>query len=429
MLASTQGGVVMKYCVAAFAILVGTILAGSSADARGPYGAINVGNWKGGAYTNDQTGAFSHCSAGTQYLSGIYFVVMIDDKAGWSLGFAHEKWTFTTGQAFPIALTFDGQAPFNVHGVPIADKLLRVPMPDSSSLIAQFRKAKGMTAYTQGHLFEFKLDQTAQLLPTLVNCVARMKQSGVAAAGDFSVAPPAPKPVAATATAPPGSTKPEKTGQQTGTGFVVSTNGHVVTNQHVVDGCIGDIQGNLTGEAAVTLRLVSSDEINDLALLQAPGSFKDVAIIKDKAIQSGDPVVAIGYPFHGLLTSDFTVTTGIVSSLSGIMNDTRFLQISAAVQPGNSGGPLLASSGEVVGVVAAKLNALKFVKATGNIPENINFAIKTGALRDFLDNSVVSYQTADSKTDVKTADIARRARAFTLLISCKAKAPAESARN
>lgn len=326
-------------------------------------------------------------------------------------------------EAFPIVLTFDGQAPFNVHGVPIADKLLRVPMPDSSSLIAQFRKAKGMTAYAQGTLFQFKLDQTAQLLPTLVNCVARMKKSGVAGAGDFSVAPPAPKPVAATAAAPLGSSKPERIGQQTGTGFVVSTKGHAVTNQHVVDGCVGDISGNLTGEAAVTLRLVSSDETNDLALLQAPGSFRDVAVIKDKAIQSGDPVVAIGYPFHGLLTSDFTVTTGIVSSLSGIMNDTRFLQISAAVQPGNSGGPLLAASGEVVGVVAAKLNALKFVKATGNIPENINFAIKTGALRDFLDNSVVSYQTADSKADVKTADIARRARAFTLLISCKAKAP------
>ena len=202
-----------------------------------------------------------------------------------------------------------------------------------------------------------------------------------------------------------------------------------MTNQHVVDGCVGDIPGNLTGEAPVKLRLVSSDETNDLALLQAPGSFKDVATIKDKAIQSGDNVVAIGYPFHGLLTSDFTVTTGIVSSLSGVLNDTRFLQISAAVQPGNSGGPLLASSGEVVGVVAAKLNALKFARATGNIPENINFAIKTGALRDFLDNSVVSYKTSDTKTELKTPDIARNARAFTLLISCKAKAKTESARN
>ena len=80
-----------------------------------------------------------------------------------------------------------------------------------------------------------------------------------------------------------------------------------------------------------------------------------------------------------------------------------------------------ASTGEVVGVVAAKLNALKFVKATGNIPENINFAIKTGALRDFLDNSVVPYQTVEMKTELKTTDIARNARGFTLLISCKAK--------
>lgn len=422
---------VMKSAIGAVAAAVCLIAAPSTSSARGPYGTINVGNWKGGAYTHDQSGAFTHCAAGAQYASGIYFAVTIDNKASWNLGFAHDGWKLATGQAFPIALTFDGQAAFNVHGVPLSDKLVQVPMPDNSALIAQFRKAKTMTAFTQGQLFQFKLDQTAQLLPTLANCVAKVKQFGVAAAGDFSVAFAAAKPaVAANAPAPSGTpAKPEKLASQSGTGFLVSTSGHLVTNQHVVDGCVGDIQGSLTGEAPVKLRLVSSDETNDLALLQAPGTFKEIAVIKDKAIHSGDSVVAIGYPFHGLLTSDFTVTTGIVSSLSGVLNDTRFLQISAAVQPGNSGGPLLASSGEVVGVVAAKLNALKFVKATGNIPENINFAIKTGALRDFLDNSVVSYQTSDSKTELKTPDIARNARAFTLLISCKAKVPAESAKN
>jgi S1-C subfamily serine protease len=108
--------------------------------------------------------------------------------------------------------------------------------------------------------------------------------------------------------------------------------------------------------------------------------------------------------------------------------DTRYLQISAAVQPGNSGGPLLDSGGEVVGMVAAKLNALKFARATGNIPENINFAIKTGMLRDFLDNSVVRYQTADSKNELKTSDVARNARAFTLLISCTATEQSASAK-
>jgi S1-C subfamily serine protease len=111
-------------------------------------------------------------------------------------------------------------------------------------------------------------------------------------------------------------------------------------------------------------------------------------------VHSGDPIVAIGFPFHGLLTSDFTVTTGIISSLAGLFNDTRFLQISAPVQPGNSGGPLLDNNGNTVGVVAEKLNALRVAKATGDIPENINFAIKTGALRDFLDNSVVPYRTS-----------------------------------
>jgi S1-C subfamily serine protease len=124
---------------------------------------------------------------------------------------------------------------------------------------------------------------------------------------------------------------------------------------------------------------------------------------------------------YSLLTSDFTVTTGIVSSLSGILNDTRYLQISAPIQPGNSGGPLLDTSGYVVGVVAEKLNALKFAKATGEIPENINFAIKTGALRDFLDNSAVPYQTAEPRTELKAADIASAARGYTMLISCAAK--------
>jgi len=418
----------MKRCVVVLAALLSMLAAVRSAEARGPYGTISVGNWKGGAFTNDQTGEFSHCGATAMYQNGIYFVVMIDGTPSWSLGFAHEGWTLSSGKAFPLQLTFDGQGPFNVHGIAITDKLLRVPMPDNSNLIAQFRKAKSMSAYAQGQLLQFNLDQTAQLLPTLANCVARVKQFGVANAGDFSV----PKPAARVAAAGPEpaaapEAKPGKLSDQSGTGFVVSASGHLVTNHHVIDGCVGDIQGNLTGEAPVKLRVVSSDETNDLALLQAPSPFKEVATIKEKAVHSGDSVVAIGFPYRGLLSSDFTVTTGIVSSLSGLLNDTRFLQISAAVQPGNSGGPLLSSTGEIVGVVAAKLNALKVARATGSIPENINFAIKTGALRDFLDNSVVPYQTAELKAELKTTDIARNARGFTLLISCKAK-QTESAR-
>jgi S1-C subfamily serine protease len=412
----------MRVAIHAVVVAVYLVLSATSSSARGPYGSITVGNWQGGAYTNDKNGAFTHCAAGTTYQSGIYFVVSIGENGSWRLGFAHESWRLTPGEAFPLALTFDGQPAFNIYGMPIGAQLVNVEMPTNSALITQFRKAKVMTAFAQGQLFQFNLNQTAQLLPSLLNCVVSVKKNGLANAGEFAVA--ATKPAASAPPAAPPSSAPPKQGKtiaQTGTGFVISSNGHVVTNHHVIDGC-GEITGNLSGEAPVKLRLVSSDETNDLALLQAPSPFKEVAVIRANSVQTGDGVVAIGYPYHGLLTSDFTVTTGIVSSLSGILNDTRYLQISAAVQPGNSGGPLLDFGGALVGVVAAKLDAIKIARATGNIPENINFAIKIGTLRDFLDNSVVLYRTTD-RPDMyrkETADIAKNARAFTLLISCTA---------
>src|ERR1700681_3845389 len=175
----------------AVAALLSSLIVMPTAQARGPYGSINVGNWKGGAYTNDQTGAFSHCVAGAGYDSGIYFMVLIDQSSTWSLGFQHPKWSFTNNQQFPIALTFDGQSPFYVQGVAISESLVRVPMPTDSALIGQFRKAKAMTAFTQGQLFQYMLDQTAQLLPTLANCVAVVKQQGIANAGHSSVKPAA----------------------------------------------------------------------------------------------------------------------------------------------------------------------------------------------------------------------------------------------
>jgi S1-C subfamily serine protease len=94
-------------------------------------------------------------------------------------------------------------------------------------------------------------------------------------------------------------------------------------------------------------------------------NFKDTATIRATAVHSGDSVIVIGFPFYGLLTSDFTVTTGIISSLAGLFNDTRFLQISAPVQPGNSGGPLLDTSGTIIGVVAEKPKCAEGCQSNG----------------------------------------------------------------
>jgi S1-C subfamily serine protease len=301
----------------------------------------------------------------------------------------------------------------------------------SQAFLEQFRKSHLMAAVAQGQTFQFNLTSTGPLLPAISNCVVKIKAGGLSNAGDFSVSPAAAAKPQQTAAGQPSAptpatgkqaAKPPKTVDVSGTGFAVSSNGYVVTNYHVIDGCVGDISGSLTRQSTLPLRVVSTDETNDLALLQAPpGRFRRPAAIRATTIHPGDAVIAIGFPYHGLLTSDFTVTTGTVSSLSGILNDTRYLQISAPVQPGNSGGPLLDTSGAVVGVVAAKLDALKFAKLSGgDLPENINFAIKTGAVRDFLDNGVVPYSTAESGPELKAADIADNARAFTMLISCTA---------
>src|ERR1700730_8663177 len=171
-------------------LLLGLIvfIAAGGAQARGPYGSISVGHWSGGAFTNDDTGAFGSCIAAAPYKSGITLHVMVGENFSWTLGFSDPAWRLDVGQAFPIVLTFDGQAPFNVSAKVIGAGLVAVPMPDNSALISQFRKAKAMSAFAQGQLFQFNMNGTAALLPALVNCVNRTKESGIANAGEFAVA-------------------------------------------------------------------------------------------------------------------------------------------------------------------------------------------------------------------------------------------------
>lgn len=199
-----------------------------------------------------------------------------------------------------------------------------------------------------------------------------------------------------------------------GTGFVVSAAGHVLTNNHVVEGC----REMRVGDSEV-LDVVAADKSADLAVLKlrlprpAAASFRDGSIARP-----GEDIVVLGYPLHGLLGADAIVTTGVINALAGIRNDRRLIQISAPVQPGNSGGPVLDSSGNIVGVVVAKLNALGIAKATGDIPENVNFAINEATARSFLDAHHVSYNLAPSAGKLTAPDVASKASRFTLLLEC-----------
>jgi S1-C subfamily serine protease len=127
----------------------------------------------------------------------------------------------------------------------------------------------------------------------------------------------------------------------------------------------------------------------------------------------------LGYPLSGLLASSANLSVGNVSALAGLGDDPSYLQISAPVQPGNSGGPLLDASGHLVGIVTAKLNAARVARVTGDIPQNVNFAIKAKAARTFLDSKGIAYRTLRSEQQLSPADVGEAARPFTVHIKCQ----------
>lgn len=132
----------------------------------------------------------------------------------------------------------------------------------------------------------------------------------------------------------------------------------------------------------------------------------------------GDQVVTFGFPLFGALSSRGNLTEGIVTALAGLADDTRMLQISIPVQPGNSGGPLIDNNGNVVGVVVAKINAMRVAEITGDIPQNVNFAIKSSVARSFLTANGLAVGIGRTDEELSMADIGERVTKFTVLVQC-----------
>jgi S1-C subfamily serine protease len=199
--------------------------------------------------------------------------------------------------------------------------------------------------------------------------------------------------------------QPTKKPDSSGSGFFINREGHVLTNQHVVDDCSAiRIRAQGTDRSA---KVLASDESNDLAVLQVESSTGTISLpLLPAAPRLAEPVAALGYPLPGVLSPSVGASTGTISSLAGIRGDSRFIQISAPVQPGNSGGPLVDARGAVVGLIIGKLNALRFARATGDIPQNVNFAIGLRSVQTFLEARGVSYVVADGQARDLTAAVA-----------------------
>ncbi len=197
----------------------------------------------------------------------------------------------------------------------------------------------------------------------------------------------------------------------TGTGFIVSADGHMMTNHHVIDGC-----DYVTVQQIGQADIISSDRDNDLAILKidADDVVTTAVFRSGPRVQRGETVVVAGFPLQGTLSSSGNITVGTISALVGYNDDIREYQFTAPIQPGNSGGPLLDESGHVVGVVSSELAAGSF----DLLPQNVNFAIKTQLALAFLDAFGVNYTTGQSTEELETTVIATAAEQYTRLVEC-----------
>ncbi|WP_158240660.1 S1 family peptidase [Telmatospirillum siberiense] len=202
-----------------------------------------------------------------------------------------------------------------------------------------------------------------------------------------------------------------------GTGFFIDDRGHLVTNAHVVSGC-----GRLETAGKAPLKLIGVDGGVDLAVLQmsAPPAANGKLRL-DPPLRVGEDVLAFGFPLPGLLSSEGNVTVGILSATRGVADDPHVLQMTAPVQSGNSGGPLLDGAGNVIGVVVSKLDAANVLRQTGDLPQNVNFAIKASELALFLDRLKIPYGRATATVRQNTADLAEAATKMSVQIICSGR--------
>jgi S1-C subfamily serine protease/uncharacterized protein len=204
-------------------------------------------------------------------------------------------------------------------------------------------------------------------------------------------------------------------GDTFGTAFFVSQDGTALTNAHVVERC-RHISVGIGGQEG-TARIVAQDEKNDLALLAT--DLHPIQVSNWRlSVPQGEDIVVYGFPLTGVLASGGNVATGNVTALAGLRNDSGFLQISAPIQPGNSGGPLLDRAGNVVGIVVSKLNAIGVASVTGDIPQNVNFAIKASVATAFLDAQHVAHAEGQTAGALSTPDISERAKALAAQVVC-----------
>ena len=183
--------------------------------------------------------------------------------------------------------------------------------------------------------------------------------------------------------------EPSKNTGSSGSAFFVSDTGYIITNFHVIETCNNNSK-IFYETKEINAKLIAKDEYLDLALLKAEVNNNKFITISNKPPKKLQKIIAAGYPFGKYLSDDMKFTSGIVSSLKGIKDDSTRLQIDAALNPGNSGGPIIdENTGKLIAVAVAGLRK--------DMTESVNFGIKASSVKSFLESNQIDTLTLEKK--------------------------------
>ncbi len=397
-----------------FLLVVALLLSyASEGVAREIGGEFTVGHWVGAAYSDDTTGAFSACVAGADFPSGLTMMVTVGRNYGWAWGFSGPSWRFRVSQQFNLAFKIDYGPWLNATATAVQADALQVILPADSALVEMFRHGQTLYLSDGTNTLSFDLTGTRALVARLALCV------GSQLSAEQRIAPTQTSKSATANTTP--NSAPSAKSVSSGTGLVISSKGYVVTNNHVVDGC-SSVSVRKPGAPPQPAEVAVVNKENDLALLKVALTIDEVDVARvriGRPLPAGEAIAVYGFPLAGALSSTGNIVAGNITAVAGLGDNIDHFQISAPIQPGNSGGPLLDMHGAVVGIVDSKLNELAVAKVLGSLPQNVNFAIKSDVLVNFLEAHSVPYETQEVAPDLDLAGVAAVAKKFTVLVVCQ----------
>lgn len=204
--------------------------------------------------------------------------------------------------------------------------------------------------------------------------------------------------------------------ESTGGGFFITTDGYIITNRHVPNE--GETVRVLTKSGTIPARVVTVLKASNIALLKEEGKFVALPVASSRGVRLGATAAIVGFPTIGLKGFSPKLAKGEIASLAGVQDDARHFQISVQVQPGNSGSALVDESGNVIGVVVAKLSQNAVLATAGTLAENVNYAEKSSCFLSFLESApeVAAKLNEPVTTDRKFEDVIKDVEQAALLV-------------